>query len=89
MTGNIIKFPKARKRRKKIDEVLVDRLTDIHNHVDLGHVPFTCPECKTQSTFDFSNIIFKSLSFYCSACGHGYKVTNPMFSESNPLAKSK
>lgn len=89
MDNNIIRFPKVRKRRKKIDDVLVDRLTDTQNHVDLGHVPFTCPECKTHSIFEFSNAIFKHVTFYCSSCGHGYKVTNPMFTEMMPRSKSK
>lgn len=76
--GKIIKFPK--KSRKKIDEVLIDRLTDHENHVDLGRVPFTCVECDTTVTFDFTNAIFRNVSFYCASCGHGYKITNPMFS---------
>jgi len=89
MAGNIIKFPKARKRRKQLNDVLVDRLTDANNHVDLGHVPFTCAECNTQSSFDFSGVIFRHVSFYCSACGHGYKVTNPMFTQTVRLAVVK
>jgi hypothetical protein len=75
--SNIIKFP--RKKRKKITDVLVNRLTDHQNHVDLGHVPFTCAECDTVSSFDFTNAIFREVSFYCSGCGHGYKIVNPMF----------
>jgi len=79
MLGNIIKFPNARKRRKRLDDVLVDRLTDSHNHVDIGHVSFTCADCHTESAFDFTGLVFKNVSFYCSNCGHGYKVSNPMF----------
>lgn len=89
MTDNIIRFPKTRKRRKSINEVLVDRLTDTHNHVDLGNVPFTCPDCNTRSEFNFSNVIFKNITFYCAACGHGYKVTNPMFADNQSVPKSK
>jgi len=89
MSGNIIKFPKQRKRRKQLDDVLVDRITDTHTHVDLGHVPFTCAECGTKSAFDFSGVIFKQITFYCSACGHGYKVSNPMFSAATPATKIK
>ena len=29
MTDNIIKFPRTQKRRKNLEEVLVDRLTDM------------------------------------------------------------
>ncbi len=89
MTNNIIKFPRAQKRRKNLEEVLVDRLTDTNSHVNLGHVPFTCPDCKSKSSFDFSNVIFKSIVFYCAACGHGYKVTNPMFSDTILSNKTK
>lgn len=81
----IIKFPS---KRKNIDDVLVDRLTDHENHVDLGRVPFTCVECNTTSIFDFTNAIFRNVSFYCSGCGHGYKITNPMFSKSLRIVKT-
>lgn len=77
--SNIIKFPG--KKRKKITDVLVDRLTDSTNHTDLGRVPFTCAECESTSTFDFTNAIFREISFYCAHCGHGYKITNPMFTQ--------
>jgi hypothetical protein len=85
--SNIIKFPRASKR-KKITDVLVDRLTDVHNHVDLGHVPFTCAECDQTITFDFTHAIFKNVSFYCAGCGHGYRMTNPMFSTVPRIVKN-
>jgi len=88
MAGTIIKFPKAAKRKRPLADVLVDRLTDTTNHVDLGHVPFTCASCEETSSFDFTGLIFKTVSFYCAKCGHGYKVTNPMFTD-HQHAKSK
>lgn len=81
MTNNIIKFPRARKRRKKITDVLVDRITTTEGHVSMGRVPFTCAECGQTAGFDFTNLIFKQVTFYCGCCGHGYKVSNPMFAE--------
>lgn len=84
--ADIIKFPK--KRRKKVTDVLVDRLTDCENHVDLGRVPFTCVECKETVLFDFTNAIFRSISFYCASCGHGYKISNPMFSNALRIVKN-
>ena len=81
MAENIIKFPKRRRTRRRITDVLVDRLTALDTHVDLGHVPFTCAECNTVAGFDFTNLIFKQVTFYCSGCGHGYRVSNPMFSD--------
>lgn len=89
MSDNIIKFPRARKRRKKITDVLIDRLTDTTNHVDLGHIPFTCPECSQITSFDFTGAIFREVSFYCSVCGHGYNVSNPMFSTKLRIVKTK
>ena len=79
MPGEIIKFPKSAMRRRVLDDVLIDRITDSTNHVNLGHVAFTCASCEETSSFDFTGLIFKSVVFYCSACGHGYQVTNPMF----------
>jgi hypothetical protein len=81
MANNIIKFPRARKRRKQLTDVLVDRLTSTETHVSLGRVPFTCAECANTASFDFTNVIFKNVTFYCADCGHGYKVSNPMFAE--------
>jgi hypothetical protein len=81
MANNIIKFPRARKRRQKITDVLVDRITTTEGHVSVGRVPFTCAECSQTASFDFTNLIFKHVTFYCSHCGHGYKVSNPMFAE--------
>lgn len=81
MVGKIIKFPKTVKRKQPLADVLVDRLTDITNHVNLGHVPFTCVSCEETNSFDFTGLIFKTISFYCASCGHGYKITNPMFAD--------
>jgi hypothetical protein len=85
--SNIIKFPNNNKR-KKITDVLVDRLTDHHDHVDLGRIPFTCAECHDSVVFDFTNAIFKDVSFYCAGCGHGYRITNPMFNRALKVVKS-
>lgn len=92
MTTNIIKFPTLKKRRRRITDVLVDRVTPTEHHISLGTVPFTCPECRQVSSFDFTNLIFKHVEFYCNSCGHGYKVSNPMFADNSskvPTAKYK
>lgn len=85
--GDIIKFP-TRNKRKKITDVLVDRLTDEKTHVDIGRVPFTCVECDQTAVFDFTNAIFRHISFYCSGCGHGYQITNPMFSNKIQIVRN-
>jgi hypothetical protein len=81
MADNLVKFPRARKRRKQLTDVLVERLTSVEGHVGIGRVPFTCVECSNSAVFDFTNAIFKNIVFYCAGCGHGYRVTNPMFAE--------
>lgn len=81
MASNIIRFPRARSRRKRLTDVLVDRITALDTHTSIGRVPFTCAECGSTAQFDFTNVIFKHVTFYCAACGHGYKVSNPMFAE--------
>jgi len=81
MASNIIKFPRSKPRRKKLTDVLVDRITPTDTHVRLGRVPFTCAECGNVANFDFTNLIFKHVTFFCADCGHGYKVSNPMFAE--------
>lgn len=88
MTGEIIKLPKQVKRRQVLSDVLVDRITDTTNHVNLGSVAFTCVSCEETSCFDFTGVIFKSVSFYCAACGHGYQITNPMFAD-HQIKKTK
>lgn len=88
MSTNIIKFPAPKKRRKRLTDVLVDRLTPTENHISLGSVAFTCPECRQISSFDFTNLIFKHMEFYCNACGHGYKVSNPMFADASGKSRT-
>jgi hypothetical protein len=88
MPGEIIKLPRNTKRRQVLADVLIDRITDTSNHVDLGHVGFTCASCDQTSSFDFNGLIFKSVAFYCAVCGHGYQVTNPMFTD-HQIKKTK
>jgi hypothetical protein len=82
--ADIIPFPKSQKASKpksrlKLTDVLVDRLADTDRHLKYGQVNFTCPDCKHTSSFDFNQLIFKAVSFFCGGCGHGYTITNPIF----------
>lgn len=78
--GQIIKFPRAkRKQGKKIDEFFVQKLPDYQQHCDLGDINFTCATCGNLTHFSFRGIIFRELNFYCSSCGVGYKLNNPLF----------
>lgn len=87
--GQLIKFPgKARKRRQKISDVLVEKLQEPHAHMDVGQMKFTCPSCNHTANFDFTNMIFRTMSFFCSKCGNGYRITNPIF-KNVPINHSK
>lgn len=79
--GKIIKFPKQRtKKQQKIDNLLVEKLPDVDQHTSIGDFSFTCATCGTRSWLKFNYIVFKICEFYCSACGTGYKISNPLFS---------
>jgi predicted RNA-binding Zn-ribbon protein involved in translation (DUF1610 family) len=88
--AEIINFPgtkTAKTRRTKITDVLVEQLvTD--NHIKVGHVDFTCPNCQKVAKFDFTDLIFKTIKFFCGNCGHGYQMTNPVFDQSKKNTKT-
>lgn len=82
--GEIVKLPTAAKRkRKKLEDVLVEKLPDYDQHCSMGDVNFTCATCGTTSHFAFNQVVFKNCEFYCSSCGTGYKISNPLFSKNN------
>jgi len=79
--GQIIRFPRARKRtKKKIDELLIERLPNIQDHIDIITVKFTCASCGNIGQFDIKGAIFKCINFYCGSCGVSYKLNNPLCS---------
>ena len=79
--GNIITFPKKTKKAKhKIEDFFVEKLPKHEQYCDFGSSRFTCATCGTTSNFNFQGIIFKTFTFYCSHCGVGYKMSNPLFS---------
>ena len=77
--GTIISFPKAKRPRKRLEDILVEKLPDHDQHCNLGDFKFTCATCGTASSFKFDQAVFKCCEFYCSSCGTGYKLTNPLF----------
>lgn len=81
--GTLIKFPKKKPSKRKLEDVLIEKLPDYDQHCNLGDIKFTCVSCGTISNFKFANAIFKICEFYCSACGAGYKISNPMFKKIN------
>jgi len=81
--SEVIQFPgKTKRRRKQIDGLIVEKLDTPQTHSDIGQANFTCAHCHHAGSFNFTNIIFKSIDFFCSHCGSSYRITNPMFTKS-------
>ena len=92
--AKIISFPNkktdsVKKTRAKITDVLIDRLEKNEDHIKIGEVNFTCPDCKSTASFDFTNLIFKAVTFFCGNCGHGYTISNPVFQKTNNTIDKK
>jgi transcription elongation factor Elf1 len=86
--SELIPFPgKTTRRRKRIDNMLVERLDTPTMHTDIGQATFTCASCNHAGSFDFTNIIFKNIEFFCSNCGASYRLSNPMFARPNLICK--
>ncbi len=78
---NIIRLqPDAARKRVSVK-------VDPHNKLFMGPVCFTCPNCSTETRADLTNMVFRSLDFYCSHCGTYYKITNPAFTAPAPKEK--
>lgn len=79
--GTLIRFPgrKKHQERKRLEDFFIERLPDHQQHCDAGDVRFTCASCGHTSRFSFSGVVFRECSFYCSQCGVGYKLDNPLF----------
>lgn len=73
----IIPFPK--KRAPKVNKHFSVEQVEPTGYIPVKKIDFTCPSCQTQTSFSFNNIIFRTLQFYCSKCGAGWKVTNKLF----------
>lgn len=79
--GDIVKLPTTKvRKRKKLEDVLVEKLPDYDQHCNIGDINFTCATCGSTSHFNFNHAVFKNCEFYCSSCGTGYKISNPIFS---------
>lgn len=79
--GKIIKFPRRPKSAKRLNEWLIDRLPDFEQHCAKAESQFTCASCNHVSKFSFKGLIFKNCTFYCSNCGTGYTISNPLFTK--------
>jgi hypothetical protein len=84
--GTIVKLPNAKpKRRPKLEDILVEKLSDYESHTNIGDIRFTCATCGNVSHFKFDHAVFKTCELYCSSCGTGYKINNPLFVNDNKV----
>ena len=82
--SNIIKFPGKYSATSKAKSVpFVAEKIDVHGTPPISKLDFTCPSCYNHLTFHFDHMIFKNIQFFCSKCGEGWKVNNPMFSNNS------
>jgi hypothetical protein len=78
--SNIIKFPgKCIKSKAKSMPFIAEKI-DIDSNLPINELDFTCPTCYSKLRFKFEHVVFKNIQFFCSACGTGWKVSNPIFS---------
>jgi predicted RNA-binding Zn-ribbon protein involved in translation (DUF1610 family) len=68
----IIRFP----GHTKLD---VSTSTDPKLRLSVGPVSFTCTSCGEETSANFHNMVFRTLEFYCLACGSPFRLTNPAF----------
>ena len=78
--ADIINFPlaaqKVRRTSKKPHVVMVD---GPGNHLYVGAWEFTCQRCATKTRFEPTNMVFRTIDFFCASCGALHRVTNPAF----------
>lgn len=75
----IIEFPTENKIKMKVKKV---REKASEKYV-AGPFSVTCANCSTIAKFNFENMIFKSIDYYCPHCGQKYQIVNPAFTKDN------
>ena len=75
--GKIIEFPGKKFSRSHSN--LVAEPLDTSVTATASKFDFTCVSCKNVTHFELGNAVFKQLELFCSKCGSGWKVTNPIF----------
>jgi hypothetical protein len=63
-------------------DMATESILDPNQRLAVGPVSFTCTACNVTNTADFSNMVFRSLDFYCLNCGSPFRMVNPAFSGS-------
>jgi hypothetical protein len=82
--GKIVEFP-GNKRLGSSSNLTAEPLENTATSQS-SKFDFTCVSCKNVTHFELGNAVFKQLELFCSKCGSGWKVTNPIFA--NTKARS-
>lgn len=53
--------------------------SDPNLRLAVGPMAFSCTICGETTSANFTNMVFRSLEFYCLSCGSPHRVTNPAF----------
>ena len=77
--NNIIEFPGGKKRIRRETVNYVAESIDLQGNPPNSKFDFTCVNCNNQTQLQIDNAIFKNVELFCSKCGSGWKITNPMF----------
>jgi hypothetical protein len=75
--SNIVKFPGKTQEVFAADHLVVepmDAITPMQSAFD-----FTCVSCQNHTSLQLNNAVFKNVEIFCSRCGAGWKITNPVF----------
>ena len=73
--GKLLPFPTA------CDNHKLETTPNKSDYLIIKTFNYTCPNCKTKSTFNQENMIFKRIHFYCGGCGQPHVVINPALKE--------
>ena len=74
--GHVVDFPG--KKHPAQTDLVAERINN-HSHSINSRLDFTCVVCQNQTHFEINNAVFKNLELFCTKCGSGWRVSNPVF----------
>lgn len=87
--AEIVKLSNIKKGKKVNTPAYVAEKIDASEVPTKHSIDFTCPTCYNHTKFTFDRMVFKNLQFFCSKCGTGWKVSNPLYVSKNNETQSK
>jgi hypothetical protein len=76
--GSIVDFPKKRYPNTSSD-LQVEKMEP--NSAKTGKIDFTCVTCQNTTQIEMTNAVLKEVELFCSKCGTGWRLTNPVFAK--------